>query len=328
MASNARVWIMRRRKFLHSLLQAGAFFAGPLTPLPKAGAFTSLHSRRPQLALTMDDPNTDLGPYMRWQEANRRVLDVLNQRKLQAALFVCGMRVGSPGGRELLQAWSDAGHLLCNHSYSHLNFNGPRTTYDHFAADFLRDEPVVSPFSNRANLFRYPGLKEGDTAEKRDNFRKLLSERGYRVGHVTIDGSDWYIDQRMTERLRSSPDTAQEPYRDYLIAHLLDRAASYRQLAIDVLGRDIPHTILLHYRTLNALFLRDVMTAFERKGWEWIDAKRAFDDPVFRRQPQTLPAGESLVWALAAEDGRFKERLRYPGESDDYEKAKMDGLGL
>jgi len=70
------------------------------------------------------------------------------------------------------------------------------------------------------------------------------------------------------------------------------------------------------------------MTAFEQKGWEWVDARRAFGDPVFQRRPQTLPAGESLVWALAAEDGRFKERLRYPGESDDYEKPKLDALGL
>ena len=291
---------MRRRQFLNSLLQAGTLFAGCGTALSsslgqKPAAATNSQSLRPQLALTMDDPTTDLAGYMNWREANRRILEVLHQRKLKAALFVCGMRVDSPEGHELLQPWNDAGHLLCNHSYSHLNFNGPHTTYDHFAADFLRDEPVLAPFSNRTNMFRYPSLKEGDTAEKRDNFRNLLAARGYQVGHVTIDGSDWYIDQRMTEKLNKSPDTPKEQYGDYLIAHLLDRAAFYRQLTIDVLGHDVPHTILLHYRTLNALFLSEVMTAFEQKGWEWVDARRAFGDPVFQRRPQTLPAGESLV---------------------------------
>ena len=63
-------------------------------------------------------------------------------------------------------------------------------------------------------------------------------------------------------------------------------------------------------------------------GWEWTNADQAFDDPVFLREPQTLPAGESLVWALAAESGQFKDRLRYPGEDDVYEKPKMDALGL
>jgi len=34
------------------------------------------------------------------------------------------------------------------------------------------------------------------------------------------------------------------------------------------------------------------------------------------------------VWALAKESGKFEEILRYPGEDGDYEKAKMDQLGL
>lgn len=70
------------------------------------------------------------------------------------------------------------------------------------------------------------------------------------------------------------------------------------------------------------------MDAFEKAGWEWISAEKAFEDPVFRHEPQTLPAGESLVWALAAESGKFKDRLRYPGEDNVYEKPKMDALGL
>ena len=110
--------------------------------------------------------------------------------------------------------------------------------------------------------------------------------------------------------------------------HLLDRAAFYRQLALDVLGHEIPHTLLLHYRTINALYLEDVLAAFADRGWQWIDARRAFDDSVFKKQPQTLPAGESLVWALAKETGRYDDRLRYPGEDDTYEKPKMDDRGL
>jgi hypothetical protein len=194
--------------------------------------------------------------------------------------------------------------------------------------DFLKNEKVIAPYHNRKALFRYPFLKEGDTAEKRDRFRALLKERGYRVGHVTIDASDWYVSQRLVDRLAQQPNAAVAPYRDYLVAHLLDRAAFYRQLALDVLGRDIRHTILLHFNPLNAYVLPDVLTAFENAGWQWIDASLALEDPVFRSQPQIVPAGESLVWALAKETGRFNERLRYPGEDGDFERPKMDALGL
>jgi hypothetical protein len=54
----------------------------------------------------------------------------------------------------------------------------------------------------------------------------------------------------------------------------------------------------------------------------------AFRDPVFKQEPKIVPAGKSLVWALAKESGRFEDRLRYPGEDGEYEKARMDALGL
>src|SRR5438552_4294779 len=308
-------------QFLPSVVRASLFSQ---STVPKVSAN---NSAPPQLALTLDDPRLSLGLALKWPEANNRILKAISERDIRAALFVCGMRVDEADGIKLLSAWDQGGHLICSHSYSH-KFYGEQTSYADFAADFLKNEKVIAPYRNRTALFRYPFLKEGDTADKRDRFRALLKERGYRVGHVTIDASDWYVSQRFVDRLAKQPNTPIAPYRDYLIAHLLDRAAFYRRLALDVLGRDIPHTLLLHFNPLNAFVLPEVLKAFETAGWRWIDASLAFEDPIFRSQPQTLPAGESLVWALAKETRRFEDRLRYPGEDDVYEKPKMDALGL
>jgi peptidoglycan/xylan/chitin deacetylase (PgdA/CDA1 family) len=327
---------MNRRKFLSSALKtASAVSCAPLftdafrppAPSQSPAASNRSNASRPQLAITMDDPRLKLDTNLRWQEANSRILKALDARSIRAALFVCGMRVDEYDGGKLLSAWDQAGHMICNHSYSHLNYCGP-TSYADFAVDFLKNEKIIAPYPNKSLFFRYPFLKEGDTADKRDRFRALLKEGGYRVGHVTIDASDWYVNQRLADRLAKEPKTAIQPYRDYLIAHLLDRASFYRQLALDVLGRDIRHTLLIHYNALNALVLPDVMAAFETAGWQWIDASLAFQDEVFRSLPKTLPAGESLVWALASETGRFHSRLRYPGEDGIYEEAKMNALGL
>jgi len=328
---------MKRRKFLSAAVKTVSAsacvqvfppaFKSLLLPQSVTPKTSSKDSARPQLALTMDDPTLSLGSVLRWQDANNRILKAISAKNVRTGLFVCGMRVDDADGAKLVSAWGQAGHLICNHSYSH-KFYGERTSYADFAVDFLKNEKVIAPYHNRTALFRYPFLKEGDTAEKRDRFRALLKERGYRVGHVTIDASDWYVSQRFVDRLGKQPNAPVGPYRDYLIAHLLDRAAFYRQLALDVLGRDIRHTLLMHFNPLNAFVLPEVMNAFEAAGWQWIDASLAFEDPVFRSQPQTLPAGESLVWALAKETGRFEDRLRYPGEDDVYEKPKMDALGL
>ncbi|HKT46899.1 MAG TPA: polysaccharide deacetylase family protein [Candidatus Acidoferrales bacterium] len=327
---------MNRRRFLSSaLLTAPSVVCAPLFssavekalhlqgPALKLGSSAS----RPQLAITMDDPTLNLNSPMKWPEANARILKAIDSRNIRAALFVCGMRIDSDEGAKLLAKWDDAGHLLGNHSYSHL-FYGQQTSYSDFAVDFLKNEKITAPYPNHRAVFRYPFLKEGDTAEKRDKFRSLLKERGYRVGHVTIDASDWYVDQRLRHRWETKPEFKVDAYRDFLIAHLLDRATFYRQLAIDVVGRDIRHTLLIHFNTLNALVLPDVMAAFESAGWQWIDASVAYEDSVFKSQPKIVPAGESLVWALAKESGRFESRLRYPGEDGEYERPKLDQLGL
>jgi peptidoglycan-N-acetylglucosamine deacetylase len=67
---------------------------------------------------------------------------------------------------------------------------------------------------------------------------------------------------------------------------------------------------------------------FVAHGWKPVDAEWAYEDLVYDRQPNIVPAGESLIWALAKETGRFEKELRYPGEDDEYENPKMDALKL
>jgi len=311
---------VRRRTFLRVMV--GTFAALKCTSPPTVAA------AGPGLAITMDDPKPDDMAGISGSEINRRILDALHGANLKAALFCAGMRIDNAAGPALIAAWDAAGHVICNHTYSHRSYNSEKATYDSFAADFLKNEPLIRGYKHFTKLFRYPFLKEGDTAEKRDLFRALLKEHGYRVGHVTIDASDWYIDQRMRARLEKDPKADTRPYRDYYLSHIRDRAHYYRQLAREVLRRDIRHTLLIHHNPLNAFYLSDLLASLKSDGWNLIDATDAFRDPVFRREPKTVPAGESLVWALAKESGGYEGKLRYPGEDDVYEKPKMDALGL
>lgn len=304
------------------------FLNGCIATLAASRFSFAREQRTTEIAITMDDPKPDELAGVPGSEINRRILKNLAEERITAALFVTGMRIDNPAGSALIGDWDAAGHRICNHTYSHRNYCAPEMPYQSFVADFLKNEPVIRKYKNFTRLFRYPFLKEGETAEKRDGFRTFLRQHGYRVGHVTVDASDWYIDARMRERLKKEPKADTTPYRDYYIAHMRDRASFYLQLARDVLGHDIRHTVLIHHNLLNALYLGDMMRALREDGWKWIDAPQAFADPVFQREAKTLPAGESLVWALAKGKGGFEGRLRYPGEDDVYEKPKMDALGL
>lgn len=109
---------------------------------------------------------------------------------------------------------------------------------------------------------------------------------------------------------------------------LWDRANFYNNLARKASGRSVKHTLLIHHNVLNELFLNDVLGMFQSKGWRLINAQDAFTDAVFSAEPNIVPAGESIIWAMAKESGKFSDVLRYPGEDGDYEKPKMDKLGL
>lgn len=158
--------------------------------------------------------------------------------------------------------------------------------------------------------------------------RALLKEKGYRNGAVTIDASDWYIAQRMVERLKKTPKAELSPYKEYYLKHIWGCAQYYDQLAKKVLGHEIKHTLLLHHNLLNALFLEDLLSMFEKKGWDIINPEIAFSDPIFNSEPKNIPAGESIVWALAKENPITEKELRYPAEDSEYEKTKMDLLRL
>jgi hypothetical protein len=111
------------------------------------------------------------------------------------------------------------------------------------------------------------------------------------------------------------------------LEHMWDRAQYYDQLAQKVAG-PVPHTILIHFNLLNALFLDDLIQMFKSKDWEWVDAEKALADPMFSKKPNILPAGQSIVWALAKENGTIPMSQRYPAEDGDVELARIKKAGL
>lgn len=315
---------MKRRTFLKTLTWSAA--AVGVVGVPAIA--TKAQKPAVQFSITMDDFHWSNAVKQSAPERNRSILNALNKHSVKAAIFVVGRNVEDQQGKDMLAAWDKAGHLIGNHTYSHRNFNAPAADAKVYEEDILRAENLLKEYAQFRKYIRFPMLKEGDTAEKRDAMRAFLAQHGYRNGHVTIDNSDWIIDQRLTARVRKDPKADLRPYRDYYLEHLWDRAQYYDALAQRVVGRPVKHTILTHFNLLNGLFLNDVIEMFRTKGWQPIDAADAFSDSVFMAQPKVVPAGESIIWSLAKEKGTIAESLRYPAEDGEYERKRMDKLRL
>jgi len=310
----------------------GSTFHGRLIPQLFLALLFSLScpdaSKAQSVAITMDDLDVDADdtPLLGLEQRNAVILAALERAQVKAALFVCGTRVDNDIGRRHIEAWGRAGHLIGNHSWSHPNFSG--STVEAFGAEVLHTETLLKDTRGFTKLFRFPMLKEGRTVAERDGMREFLKSHGYRNGSVTIDTSDWAIDARLRKRLHANPAADLEPYRRFYLEHMWARAQFYDNLAKQVLGRSPSHTLLVHHNLVSALFLPDLLNMFHARGWTLIDAATAFKDPIFAAQPDIVPAGESIVWALAKESKRFDSQLRFPAEDGEYEDPRMDALGL
>lgn len=279
-----------------------------------------------EVAITIDDFNLKDGPLMTLKEKDERILNILEKNQVEIALFVIAGVLDRPLTKERLAIWDRTNHIIANHTYTHAFYR--RLSFQEFSQEMWKADGVLSQYNNFQRYFRFPALKEGNTREKRDQMRAFLKARGYSQGYVTIDTSDWYINNRLISRLTQNLTTDLKPYRDFYLKHIWDRAEFYDGLSQKVLGRSVKHTLLIHHNLLNALFLSDLIEMFRSKGWKIISAREAFQDPVFRLEPNIVPAGESILWGLAKEAGRFNDMLRYPGEDGEYEKEPMDKLGL
>jgi len=285
-------------------------------------AYISCYSQK-QIAITIDDPNTYGTVLLNWQDRNKSILNTLEKHKIKAALFVCGMRLNDSNGIELLQKWDEKNHLICNHSYSHRYYNSPSLTSDLFISDYKKCDSVIKKSKNYTKFFRFPFLKEGDTKEKRDAMRMQLEKDGYKNGHVSIDASDWYIDSEIAKVLKDDINSNLEPYKEYYIKHILERAKYYDSLANLIFKKQIKHTLLVHHSLLNALFLDDLLFALKKNGWQIIDAQVAYEDKIFDLKPEIEPCGESIVWQCASLDSNLAKYLRYPAEDAAYEKDSL-----
>ena len=67
--------------------------------------------------------------------------------------------------------------------------------------------------------------------------RAWLQANDYRAAPVSIDASDWYYDQVFSAWLAQGNSDKAKQVKQAYIAHLLQRAAYYDQLAQQLLGR-------------------------------------------------------------------------------------------
>lgn len=177
---------------------------------------------------------------------------------------------------------------------THPGLDDAKVTLARYQQEVLDCDRVIAALPGYQKWYRFTYLREGKDKDKRDGMRSFLRQQGYRNGYVTLDTSDWRLNEKLVEVLAKDPQANLEPIRQAYLAHIRQRALAYRELAQRLQGRDIPQVLLLHHNLINALWLDDVIGQFRGMGWTIVAPAQAYADPVYRFMPER-PGGSLLL---------------------------------
>ncbi len=267
--------------------------------LPLANAEESPGKR---IALSFDDVPRGPGAFVAPAERPAMLIAALRAAGVeQAAFFVNPARIApADGDARTIDAYVAAGHVIANHTNSHPHLSAMSaadylTDIDRAEA-WLRGRPGYRPW------FRYPFLDEGGRDKaKRDAVRAGLAERGLSNGYVTVDGSDWHMEQLAVDARRAGKDIDLDALRDLYVETHLESAEFADRLAQRAIGSSPAHMLLLHETDLAALFVDDLVAALREAGWTIVTADAAFADPIYRALPDVPFANGTLTEMLAWE---------------------------
>lgn len=305
---------MKRRHFL-SVLAATPFVACAPNVITKT---------KPRFAITMDDFGLDFDKVLPPVVRNERILETFAKHNHKAAGFVTGRNVHTELGEKVVQSWSDAGHLIGNHTYSHMN--STNTEAKIVKEDILRNDGFLSEYTGYKKIFRFPFLAEGGTPEKVALYRDFLKREGFQNAAVTIDSIDWYTTSRLEKRLAENEQADTTAYRDYYVKAVLEMSRHFQNLAEAVGYTSLPHSMLMHHNVLNGLYLDDVLKALKAEGWDLMDAADVFEHPFYKLEPETPNRGRSQLSVLALEKGL--DTSGFPQAYRGFGEKTMDALGL
>jgi len=266
-----------------------------------------LRSQARELAITVDDlpwvPSS--APVAEQVRLTDALLAAFKNAGVPAIGFVNEGRLGTPEQEQarILPRWLDAGLELGNHTRTHPDLH--RMTLAEFEREIVEGEKVTRALLARRGkaprYFRHPFLHTGRSVAVRDSLEAFLRERGYAVAPVTMDNYD-YVFARAFQLARERGDASLAGrIRSAYLAYMDSVVTYWEAQAEAILGRPIPHVLLLHANALNATTFPALAARLKARGYRFVSLERALTDPAYRLPDRYAgPAGISWLhrWAI------------------------------
>lgn len=272
-----------------------------------------------QAALTFDDLPANSEPLACQHAITERIVSVLKSHGISGVTFVNEGKLYVEGEVDsriaILRQWLAAGQELGNHTFSHVGIDN--VGLPQYEEEVIRGETVtrllMAEKGRSLRYFRHTQLRTGPTDEYREGLSRFLRDRGYTVAPVTVDTQDYMFASVYADAKHRGDAALQarivEAYRTYFQENL----DFHENLAVEVLGREVSHVLLLHVNHLNADLIEELIATLEARRYTFITLEEALRDPAYGRPEPTTQKGWSWIqrW-LIAEGGEPRPEPREP----------------
>jgi peptidoglycan/xylan/chitin deacetylase (PgdA/CDA1 family) len=275
-----------------------------LSALASPLAFSQAPKLDRQVAVTIDDLPAGMADRLPAAEITvmtTKLLTTLRDQKIPVVGFVNEKKLYKTGEVDerikALQMWLDYGFELGNHTFSHMSLN-QRELKD-WEDDVIQGESVIkillAQHKMKLRYFRHPYLDTGRDLETRRKAEEFLSQRGYRIAPITLDGWDWaFAGIYEDAKKRNDSDMQQRIIKDYLAYH--DAQFSYEeQQSAKLFGYEPRQILLLHASNLEADHIGELLDLLRKHGYRFIPLQDALGDPVYSL-PDTYVGEEGTGW--------------------------------
>jgi len=257
-----------------------------------------------QVAVTIDDLPAGMADRMPAADITAmttRLLTILRDQKVPVVGFVNEKKLFKLGEVDerikALQMWLDYGFELGNHTYSHMSLN-QRELKD-WEDDVVQGETVIrtllTPKKMPLRYFRHPYLDTGRDLATRRKAEEFLTQRGYRIAPITLDGWDWsFAGIYEDAKKRNDTEMQQRIVKDYLAYH--DAVFAYaEQESARLVGYEPRQILLLHASNLEADHIGELLDLLRKRGYRFITLADALEDPAYSL-PDTYVGEEGTGW--------------------------------
>ena len=264
-----------------------------------------------RIVLSYDDAPRGDGQLYTGDERTAQLIEGLEAAEAGPVLFFATTRgiEANETGLTRLEAYGEAGHILANHTHTHMWAH--RTPVEDYLADIDLAAAYLTDLPNTRPWFRFPYLDEGRALERISALAEGLEARGLSNGYVTVDTYDWHLERQFQSALQGKHTVDYEALGELYVRLSLEVTEFYDEIALETLGRSPVHVLLLHENDLAARFAPDLVRAFREAGWEIVHPDEAYATPL--PVPDTHLTGQGRVAALAIDQGRSPRTIVHWG---------------